>query len=159
MSCIIIKNIPNFDDIPTVNKKENKTSDIKLEEKLKEELEEEPYYILRRRIDNIINNKTKKKPYDDTLSLLNKLFETKYERLLDIKNIKVKHIPKRKKFAKILKEHIKIESHFDMIYDKKTPTYIIINNILSKIGYSFICKKENSKLRFNVKAYSYSYII
>ena len=127
-----------------------------------EEPEEEPeeeYYMIRRRIDIILDKKIKKKPYNETLSLLNKLFKTEYKRLLDVKNIKMKYIPKRKQFVKILQEHIKMESDFDMIYDKKLPTHIIINNILSKIGYSFICKKENNKLRFGVKAYSYSYII
>jgi hypothetical protein len=90
--------------------------------------------------------------------LLNRLFKKDYKRLLDIKNIKLKHIPKMKKFAKILKEHIKTESDFNMIYDKNTPTYIVINNILNKIEYSFICRRIDTKLRFLVRPYKTSYI-
>lgn len=126
---------------------------------LKEEVnDEEEYYLLRRRLDNYVDTKNKEKPYNEILNLLNNVLDTKYKSLLKIQNINIKDIPSRKKFSKILKNHIKTEDDFNMIYDKKTPVYIIINNILNKIDYSFICKRIDNESCFSVKPYKTSYI-
>lgn len=151
---LVFNNVPSFHTKKELNCKKHNIDIVP-----DKEYEEENYYMLRRRINYLLDKKTKEELFNSTLHLLNKIFRTKYKRLLDIRNISHNQIPKRKKLIKILKGFNNIEIDYEMCFNKNIPRYVIINNILNKINFSFICFCMDEKICYSVKAYKTTYII
>lgn len=74
-----------------------------------------------------------------------------------MKNIESCNLPSIKKFAKRLKRYNN-KRMFNIIYEKHTPVYIIVNNLLNRIDYSFVCNKVEDKIYYSVKPYKMTYI-
>jgi hypothetical protein len=118
-----------------------------------------PMYIFNREMERYIEYQTMDKK-ESMLELFNIIFNKKNIALLDFKNIDIKDIPDipdKINISEILDENpdIKLSLNIKWIdYDMKS--YKILDNLLSRINYSFEKFKSLDLIKFSIKPYRYN---
>jgi len=115
---------------------------------------EEDLYLFNRKWEIYLKKKTISKKYNSILKFLNLLFNKKFTKLSDIKEIKKENIPDQKKFVKLMLKHPEISEQFNINYSNTNYTTIkLIDKLLSKIKYSFVEIKKDNKIYYSVKIF------
>jgi hypothetical protein len=109
----------------------------------------EPYHIYMRKFDRYIQFMNHKNMHELILRFMNELFEEEHKSLREIVNISLDKIPSCKRFMDIYEGNDEYKDTFKLKSPYGVSPEILLDRIMSKIGFSFVLNEKHKTKNSN----------